>query len=143
MTDLVDLQGRDLDAAVAEKVMGWCVVQAGEEEWLEKAEENGATYPIWHWWPEGGTGLYRTDDLNHEVWSPAYCIAAAWEVLEKIRIDRDRIVKVEASRDGSYTCAIGTRYRTNWMEGVRAMAETAPLAICRAALRCVGKETIE
>ena len=80
-----ELNGQVLDREIASKIMGWSVVEAGGEDWLEKAVENCATYPIWHWWPEGGTGLYRTDNLDHEVWSPAHCIVAAWEVVEEMR----------------------------------------------------------
>jgi hypothetical protein len=44
-----------IDAELAKDVMGWSVVQAGGEEWLEKAILAGARYPIYAYWPEGGS----------------------------------------------------------------------------------------
>lgn len=44
-----------IDAELARDVMGWSVVQAGGEEWLEKAIEGGARCPIFAYWSEGGS----------------------------------------------------------------------------------------
>ena len=75
-----------LERQIAEKIMGWSIVKAGGDDWADKAVENGATYPMWHWWPEGGTGLFRSDDqINHEVWAPTLDLVAAWEVVEEMR----------------------------------------------------------
>jgi hypothetical protein len=61
-----------LDAMIAEEVMGWPVIPAGEEEWFEKALERGVRPPFFAYWPEGGSALYE-DDIGHKAdqWSPS------------------------------------------------------------------------
>ena len=114
--------GRELNALVAEKVMGWGIIH----------HNNGAVYATipgsieWYaiHWADG-----RDDD-----WSPSTDIAVAWLVLERVAeswlpcVMHDAIQWVVEfdSITGNHT----------------AYADTAPLAICRAALMAVGVEEV-
>jgi hypothetical protein len=131
--------GAELDALVAEQVMGWPLWRpesrggAVLESWgfdahgrVQKVVERRET-------TAGREGWWTCPEL----WSPSTDIAAAWEVVT----DVSRTLKVEVYRDGHTT--------TFWMcsiehddnsEAGYAVAETAPLAICRAALKACWKE---
>lgn len=50
-----------IDAELAKDVMGWSVVQAGGEEWLDRAILAGARFPIYAYWPEGGSIVEMSD----------------------------------------------------------------------------------
>lgn len=121
--------GRELDAVVAEKVMGWKRVVVPKDydglnagvtllsptataiEWAPKG-----AYQLWHFCP-----LYSTD------------IAAAWRVVEKL-------IEPTIERHGSrwsVTCLREAPQDTRWIE---VDADTAPLAICLAALKAVDVE---
>jgi hypothetical protein len=103
--------GRELDALVAEKVMGICVSTGWEDIYPVVAGVTCVTNPI---------RPYSTD------------IAAAWEVVEK------------ALAPKGYN--VGPLYEGNGWWVVQdagcgmeiAIAETAPLAICLAALNAVS-----
>ena len=117
--------GRELDALIAEKVMGWTsVAMAG----------------LFTQFPAIALcGLPPGAQLNADLQVvPRYStqIAAAWQVVEKFKmtitpnnchphIKAKWCVDVELK--GSHEL---------WLAG----AETAPLAICRAALRAVGQD---
>lgn len=131
--------GRELDALVAEKVMGW--------------------YRVGTMWCQGANSYAApAEDLEIEnppktkPWSPSTDIAAAWEVVEKIKavdlrsktgIDfPDECMTVAWDRS-TKEWAAGFHaidgYDAGWVAGTRATADTAPLAICRAALVSVSK----
>jgi len=101
--------GRELDALVAEKVMGWTL---SGRVWID---ERGH--------------LQTIEPTSFGSFEPSSDIAAAWEVVEKMRA-RGLIVDLTLGA-GAY-CRIG---------GFRPFAEergaTAPLAICLAALKAV------
>lgn len=115
--------GREMDALVAEKVMGW----------IEKK------YPM-------GRALYWTDSDGHsqraciEAWNPSTNISAAWEVIEKIEGGQREMLCNLIHKGFGFTSLI-------WEAELRecrgnhkyyiADATTAPLAICRAALLAV------
>ena len=115
--------GRELDALVAEKVMGrvWAVApmtapikvliepQFKTGDWQELKGGEIASF--------GNLPLYSTD------------IAAAWEVVEKLRGDRITVGVTAYDRDVECEIHIGGLHTVR--------AETAPLAICRAALKAV------
>jgi hypothetical protein len=115
--------GREMDALVAEIVMGW--------EYIPDKQER-KTWSSTHWvnWKDskGKTQLlvlsYSTD------------IAAAWQVVEKTML----LDNYDLMKDGENY--IFGHYGKNgidpWTEFVR--ASTAPLAICRAALLAVLEE---
>lgn len=113
--------GRELDALVADRVMGW--------------KSTGGRHLAW----EKGNGLITWEDSSWgNGFRPSTEIYAAWEVVEKF------------FRKGTQTLIIGCRgrafsFRCYW-NGNRgeAIADSAPLAICRAALMAVmGEEEAE
>lgn len=111
-TDIDKLEGPELDRLVAEKVMGWIGYSFFREGSIEQ-----------EW--KTATG-YRKD------FYPSSDMVAAWEV-------------VLSGRFYSVTLDAGTRYSTIEAsirkdvadEPVMADAPTAPLALCRAALKAV------
>jgi hypothetical protein len=115
--------GRELDALIAEKVMGW--------KWYDHTG-----YAIRYFRPpnrfnygaiaEGGEVTYL-DSL------PRYStdMAAAWEVAETFdAVQVGRAWNLDGNSAG-YHCQLD-------VDNVNAFAETAPLAICRAALLAVA-----
>jgi hypothetical protein len=91
--------GRELDARVAEKVMGW---------------EPRGPHPI------HGTPVFATG--RNDTFAPHFStdIAAAWQAAEKLK-------------------AASWRFRVwqDYKDALMVDAETAPLAICRAALKAL------
>lgn len=109
--------GRELDALVAEKVMGWASVHPGDE--YDPRTPGSLVY----------VGI--TPDQRQLAILPPYTtdIGAAWQVIETL-----------AARGVS----LDMQYRVFTAEwelnvgGALGYGETAPLAICRAALEAVG-----
>lgn len=123
--------GRDLDAIVAEKVMGCSTKKDGHmlagivvgERLVcncEKGEHN--TNPRF---PNYGVKDYSTD------------ISAAWEVVEKVRPSFSEIWigRSDTEMSAHWKCSI-QKMDSNY----EATADTAPHAICLAALKAVGVE---
>lgn len=125
----------EIDALVAEKVMGW---------------RKEATLPEYFFWKdvEKGKLTYHIDD-----WKPSTNIKYAWEVVEKLgfpeypfvlhksyeRYDHDKKEFVNPGFECRLGCECGT---IEYCEcGYSAWAKTAPLAICLAALKAVGVKT--
>jgi hypothetical protein len=98
--------GPKLDALIAGKVMGW---RNAAGAWIDD---------IIPWATPGG---YR----RKTEFCPSTDIAVAWEVVDKLK----GVLCFELRRqpDGGFCCSFG--------EKITAEASTAPLAICRAALR--------
>lgn len=87
----------------------------------------------------------KGDDFCRVV--PAYSsdIAAAWEVVEKLcAMPGCRGVEVEnaATQCGSWGCAVWWKDEVTFVlvPAYQTLSPTAPLAICRAALKAVAKE---
>lgn len=118
MTDLP--AGRELDALVAEKVMGWRLVNYETYEPATTPEdyECAAYNDGWEWegWDEVGEAW---------KWRPSTDIAAAWQVVEGFDV-----VTLERTAHGKWWASLWRQNDQNGSEG----ADTAPLAICRAAL---------
>lgn len=94
--------GRELDALIAEKVMGLATAE-------EDSDEN--------WVPVGVPG-YSTD------------IAAAWEVVGKLWEDQESVFEL--------TRPVGSGFNCRFRQGaIKEWGETAPHAICLAALKSV------
>lgn len=104
--------GRELDALIAEKVMGLRVV------------------------PHAGDFIviYPTEEWDPLPWYSSE-IADAWEVVEKITAG-DRAMSLIFER-GIWCCKANMEFEPTGHEHV---AETAPLAICLAALKSIGVE---
>lgn len=119
---------RELDIEVAMKVMGW-------EPWVSPVQPRGSTTPdCWR------TGDRRRPSVRISGWSPSTDIKAAWEVVEKCGLS------VVRSEDGWYAMKpedivhdspsainlIGSE------DAELSAYESAPLAICKAALAAVS-----
>jgi hypothetical protein len=114
--------GRDLDAEVAEKVMGWT---------LEIQDDRNDAYS--QTWRTGPNIL--TDSLFVYEFEPSIDIAAAWQVVEYMqgRELTDFSVSWDVRNDS--WCWVARFARTE------ATGPTAPLAICRAALAAVSQSS--
>ena len=130
--------GRELDALVAEKVLGFDAVWTSEQEVHAYMAENPDTIK----WPTRSLPLtLKIDDggcwcavLAHYSTS----IADAWEVVEKLYVPE--------LPDLGFCVTRGPATRPGWLawfgwNGREAEAPTASLAICRAALLAVNEET--
>ena len=152
--------GRDLDALVAEKVMGW--VRTPSEERARAARLGGRLMVFRDEWlavglctepadreraEAGVAAVYRAAGLEPPriVWMlprwadavPAYSteIAAAWQVVEKMMERGWYLFLDTAGFDGEEWRA---QFRDPESRFARGEAATAPLAICRAALAALS-----
>ena len=100
--------GPEMDGLVATKVMEW--EQVDSFAWCD----SDGTVRTWD--------VRDGNPIRH--WHPSTDIACAWEVLEKLR----RHI-FQLSDDEGWCCTFSMRFN--------AKADTAPLAICRAALKAV------
>jgi hypothetical protein len=111
--------GRELDALVAEKVMGW----------VWQPDEKGGHYR------DGNGETFATGRTLGQPECPKYStsIAAAWDVVELLA-SKGLDVTVFVHPDGrAATCEIGFKGDL----GIEPTADTAPHAICLAALKAV------
>ena len=108
--------GRELDALVAEKVMGWKSVDRADEK--DGGDFYGVTIR------DGLTAVYRV---------PLYSvdIAAAWEVVEKCS---GPSFWIERHPNAWQVCF----YELGDSHAKTGLASSAPWAICLAALKAVG-----
>jgi len=106
------MTNRELDAQVAEKVMGW--KKLGE----------------WRYSWENAEGTH--------VWLPLFGkeMSAAWLVVEKMR-EQDYDVTIAVRPKLEYGCRIAPRCEFNTPSVIFKSAPTAPEAICLAALKAV------
>lgn len=122
MTEL--LPGRELDALVASKVMGWHDVkfQPIANAFGEKVMDEFAGHP--------------PNDLLKSAIIPKYSseIRSAWEVLEKLK-SISIFAAVISAKGQPWVCKVNKD--TLFVEE---RADAAPLAICKAALRAVSEE---
>lgn len=132
--------GPKLDALVAERVMGWHVTDK-----RPPSPQNWAAYPdVWFETPSG--------DLMNAAQVPYYStdIPAAWQVFEKIARPDDLSIGVRSKTfyynnprkwetvDG-YAVLEHDTHNNELRETEIAWARTAPLAICRAALKAATR----
>lgn len=148
--------GRELDALVAEKVMGWKRMTEGEvhpytfdEVYPCAAAAGFDRSRVSAWWfdprrvnekgePEAMRVAEDEGDPDYEfpVFAPSTDIADAWQVVERMR------------RDGFHVGIADNRPNTWWVdltpdasvsgECTSAEGATAPLTICLAALKVIG-----
>lgn len=107
--------GLELDALIAEKVMGWHFVGTFTLDPELNCDR----------WARDQNGLER---YFHEVPKYSTDIAAAWQVVEKMIVYSEHHFLLD--KGGAWLC----RFR----EGGLSPGETAPHAICLAALKAVG-----
>ena len=123
--------GRELDALVAEKVMGWKWDKGNSLQHLLLGPDGAIGAVIFH------DGIADDDGIVQPLDCPHYStdIAAAWEVVEKLR----------RANDGEYLFTINdagmwyAKFLDEHGEPVSrsGFCDTAPLAICRAGLLAV------
>jgi hypothetical protein len=108
--------GRELDALVAEKVMGYKIGWFTDYGFKKEFERKVIAL-------KGD----RYDNI------PRYStnISDAWQVVEKMK-EKERVVEIKTF-DFGYTVEINNFYPT-----IKQQAETAPLAICLSALKMKG-----
>jgi len=120
--------GVELDALVAEKVMGW-----------RKRYPNDPQL-VWYW--ADATGLF---ERAKQTWRPSTSIAAAWDVVERMRQLGWTVSLLNRNRKEDQTEFWYCDFRPHtaivpqdslWVDHI----PTAPYAICLAALRVVGAD---
>jgi len=132
--------GRELDALVAEKVMGWIgsvfkgpTLRIGNR-YLHEGD------PIWTT-PEGDLyhrarsidGSYVGDDCPHYSTD----IAAAWQVVEKVREKYVINIEIDCENIWVELWQDSTDEPSNYKQVADEYGDTAPLAICLAALKAI------
>lgn len=132
-----ELAGRELDAAIAERVMGRRVVwfdrlDSHDGEWSQsgplETKEECRFRPVAYWQNQEGQSLWEV-----RKWSPSDSISAAMEVVEKMNAD-----------GWSFACTLyegklpyASFCKRTAASSRNAEAESLPVAICRAALLAV------
>jgi hypothetical protein len=154
--------GRELDALVAEKVMGYRLPEDPDiaRAWLCWSEAD-LRYVFSGWWaqePEMDEDDYGNPTVSiiyaiagSDVWRPSIDIAAAWQVVEKM-IERGavgfRLQLIYSGAGGAlqheaWFYKHGTNIpKPDWFTGAAATNGT-PLSICLAALAAVTPPTAE
>ena len=124
--EILEMQaGRELDALIAERVMGWTKVSKTVSRWTEGTEIREKIV----WEGKAPDDLKCSSPIEIKKYSTG--IAAAWQVVEKIRgmyeCKSHNGIVVMSDPDGWYA----EFPEPIWSD---ATEKTAPLAICRAAL---------
>jgi hypothetical protein len=129
VTDVQEMvAGRELDALVAERVMGWCLHKAfgprGWRQW-EDTERNVMAAGV----KEAGAGFCPSTD-----------IAAAWQVLvEALSQVGTANIRLDMEDYGRGFFNDSGPEKAVWVTvGDVTIFGPAPLAICRAALQAIG-----
>jgi len=113
--------GRELDAMVAEKVMGW---RKGKVQRMP----GGIEFDTWHFEKDGRP-------WTHYDWDPSTNLLRAWEVVEKMKI---AVIPQEQAPAELMYLARYERFPT--ANDIEVFAATAPEAICKAALIAVMEQ---
>jgi hypothetical protein len=122
--EILNMQAdRELDALVAEKVMGW-VAEVGLNDrayWVNKNDQR----------------RYFVEGWDH--WNPSERISHAWQVVEKMKQDNPEwFIDVKWHAFDKKWSVVITDMHVGYNNVLRAYGRTAPLAICRAALLAVN-----
>ena len=123
--------GRELDIEIAEKVMGWPVIRFGDAR-------TDTPFPHVTIEPSTFLSLWRQAG-REERWSPSRDIADAWELVERLGLwlirDEGHWIACQPEPDDVYVDAV-TGIIDGHLQNIAA-ADTAPLAICLAALKAM------
>jgi hypothetical protein len=125
MTNSIDTMpaGPELDALVAETVMGWPLFR-GPSNVLPCVEHDG-------------NGL-RVYGPGADVFCPSTSIAAAWLVVEKMAAEKRWMGMYGPGKPApKRTELVRQVWLVRFVDDELTAADTAPLAICRAALKSV------
>lgn len=134
--------GREMDAAVAERVMGWRLIDRVAAGW-------GNGPPVWD------TGADPDDPASSptfQCFEPSTDVEHAWMVVEAMRakgwhplvnwLGRDRKCwHCYFEHESSPLLIVdteGNRWNDDEIRGAHAYADTMPLAVCRAALSALA-----
>lgn len=117
--------GRELDALVAEKVMGWRVDFDSRRHWTELADISldrlVFTEP---------NGIFHGEQSINDIPPYSTDVGTAWQVVERMK-----------ERGGCNVLTYPSGVVQCWINGEHhAVANTAPHAICLAALRAIGAD---
>jgi len=117
--------GRELDAQVAELVMGWKLGPS----YLEPN-------PVEFFWNTGRAE--PNDELSINDWNPSTSIQDAWLVVEEVGKRTGYGVEIEypCGEEGTWQVRFEASVAGKWMGGF-GEADTAPEAICMAALEAL------
>lgn len=125
--------GSEMDALIAEKVMGWM--------WVYKTGWELAGYPVFDKLP---FDAIEYDDSDYAITPYSTDIAAAWQVVEKVFDNFAAWMTVGNNPDfmryrGKYFSTVhgGKLEYDSPSCNITCYADTAPLAICRAALKAI------
>lgn len=130
MTDLKP--GPELDALVAEKVMGWKRLESPSGDYAPWEDDKGKRRNTW---------VAARSFAGLLEWSPSTDIAAAWEVVEKLN-ESVLFVTVEL-KPGSGARALCQIIDISKQLRSIHYGESAPEAICRAALEYTAAAALE
>jgi hypothetical protein len=108
--------GRELDALVAERVMGWELRSVGAPSLV---------------WTEKETGIGRS---HEDQWNPSVSIHYAWQVVVKMLAREQAHIDLSIEPGGVHC------FYSSYEQEVDALGPSAPVAICLAALKAVGVE---
>lgn len=117
---------REIDRLVAEKVMGWVLAGSGSRYWADPNAPRADGYC-------GNVGrCFDGFDGDVPEFQPTEDIAAAWEVMEKLKMYEPELCWSDETHSWWFVC--------NKLPH-RVQSETsAPLVICLAALKARGVE---
>jgi hypothetical protein len=125
--------GRELDALVAERVLGWKLIDRIEMGWGEGPDV---------WDCTNGKDADECYSPTRQHFAPSTDISAAWAVVERMAEDAHYLDVTFEPEDESRTWNCKLRLAGSKGE-VEAYADTAPLAICKAALAALAPAAAE
>lgn len=125
---MTDVAGRELDVLIAEKVMGWTWYKTGRGARMLCEPHHGQL-------ADGSEPIANLATFSVPLYSSD--IAAAWSIVEKMQ-ELGWTFAIELFEDnGNYSAYFkNTQNRDRYVGN----ADTAPLAICLAALKALGGE---
>lgn len=116
------MNNREIDRLIAEKVMGWEVKEIPSKKFLD-------AYVLYK--------RPNQSNINDHQWNPSTYIQDAWQIVEKFDFASvDRIT----GYGEFYNVTLSVAEEDGTYSEVEAKADTAPMAICLAALKAVGIE---
>lgn len=132
--------GRELDARIAVEVMGWKRMSWHDYQ-SSQGQHDARTKELTYGWhlPSGEMVDVRAEDCDDyycptSAWSPSTDIEDAWDVVEKFDT---QIVSLGRVLDGRWRCSF--MYADSRLQrDTSVYALTAPIAICKAALKAVA-----